>query len=110
MKKLKIAVYTIALNEIKHASRWAEATKEADIRIVADTGSTDGTQDLLRKLGVIVHQISVKPFRFDDARNAALALVPDDIDVCLSLDMDEVPESDFFHTIRETWEPDTGRG
>ncbi len=33
-----------------------------------------------------------------------------DIDVCLSLDMDEVPESDFFHTIRQTWEPGTGRG
>ena len=38
---MKIAVYAIALNEAKHAKRWAEATKDADIRIVADTGSTD---------------------------------------------------------------------
>ncbi len=33
-----------------------------------------------------------------------------DVDVCLSLDMDEVPEFNFFHTVRETWEPGTGRG
>jgi len=108
---MRIAAYTIALNEEKHVHRWLEATKDADIRVVADTGSTDRTVDLLRAApNVIVHQISVVPFRFDDARNAALALVPDDVDICLSLDMDEIPEKGFFHTVRETWEPDTDRG
>jgi glycosyltransferase involved in cell wall biosynthesis len=58
--------------------------------IVTDTGSTDGTQNLLRKAGAIVHQISVKPFRFDDARNAALAHIPADYDWCIALDLDEV--------------------
>ena len=111
MKKIKICAYTIALNEEKHVMRWLEGTKDADLRVVADTGSTDRTVAMLQAApNVIVHKISVKPFRFDDARNAALALIPDDIDVCLSLDMDEIPESDFFHTIRQTWEPDTGRG
>jgi tetratricopeptide (TPR) repeat protein len=33
---------------------------------------------------------SIKPWRFDDARNTALALLPDDIDMCIALDMDEV--------------------
>jgi glycosyltransferase involved in cell wall biosynthesis len=76
---MKIAAYTIALNEEKHVMRWLEATKDADIRVVADTGSTDKTVALLQAApNVIVHQISVMPFRFDDARNAALALVPDD--------------------------------
>ncbi len=111
MKQIKICAYTIALNEEKHVMRWLEGTKDADLRVVADTGSTDRTVALLQAApNVIVHKISVKPFRFDDARNAALALIPDDIDVCLSLDMDEIPESDFFHTIRETWKPDTDRG
>jgi glycosyltransferase involved in cell wall biosynthesis len=106
---MKIAVYAIALNEAKHAKRWADATKDADIRIVADTGSTDGTQELLRAEGVIVHDISVKPFRFDDARNASLALVPDDIDMCLSLDLDEIPDEDLFKEIKKVWNPEINR-
>ncbi len=40
---MKIAVYAIALNEEKHVMRWLEATKDADVRLVADTGSTDRT-------------------------------------------------------------------
>jgi len=99
----KVACYAIALNEAKHVDRWVEATKDADYRIVADTGSTDGTQERLRELGVVVHQISVKPFRFDMARNAALALVPEDIEVCLIIDMDEIPEPGFFKKVRKHW-------
>ena len=96
MKKIKICAYTIALNEEKHVMRWLEGTKDADVRVVVDTGSTDRTVKMLQAAPrVIVHQISVKPFRFDDARNAALALIPADVDVCLSLDMDEIPEKDF---------------
>ena len=93
---MKIAVYTIALNEVKHVERWMNATKDADLRIVADAGSTDGTQELLRSMGAIVYDISVQPWRFDTARNTALSLVPADVDVCLSLDMDEVPSPNFF--------------
>jgi hypothetical protein len=40
---LKIAVYTIALNESAHVERWANSAADADYRIVADTGSTDDT-------------------------------------------------------------------
>lgn len=100
---IKVACYAISLNEIKHVDRWVEATQGADYRIVADTGSTDGTQERLRELGVTVHQISVKPFRFDMARNAALSLVPEDADVCLIIDMDEVPEKGFFDKVRKGW-------
>jgi len=100
---MKIAVYAIALNEIKHCERFAKATEGADYRIVADTGSTDGTQEKLKELGVTVHQIYVKPFRFDVARNASLALVPPDVDVCLFLDLDEVPEKKFFDKVRKNW-------
>lgn len=102
---MKIAVYAISKDEILHAERWAKATQGADYRIVADTGSTDGTQEALKALGVDVHQISINPFRFDMARNAALALVPEDADVCLILDMDEVPEPDFFKKVRKKWKP-----
>lgn len=100
---IKIAVYSIALNEIKHVERYAAATAGADYVIVADTGSTDGTQEALRKLGVTVYDISVNPWRFDMARNAALSLVPKDADVCLVLDLDEVPEPKFFDKVRKRW-------
>ena len=106
---MKIAVYGIALNEAKHVKRFMEACKGADLVVIADTGSTDGTQQLFTKHGATVHHISVRPFRFDDARNAALALVPADVDICVSLDIDEVPDPDFFDKLREAWKPDTTR-
>jgi len=87
---MRIAVYTIALNEEKHVQRWFESAKDADYLLIADTGSTDNTARTAQRLGINVVSISVKPWRFDDARNAALALLPDDIDMCISLDMDEL--------------------
>jgi glycosyltransferase involved in cell wall biosynthesis len=87
---VRIAIYTIALNEERFVRRWAESAADADLLIIADTGSTDATVEVAREAGVRVHEIGVRPWRFDDARNAALALVPVDIDVCVALDMDEV--------------------
>jgi glycosyltransferase involved in cell wall biosynthesis len=81
---MKVAVYTIALNEAKHVKRWYEASKDADYHLIADTGSTDETVKIAKKLGINVYTISIKPWRFDDARNAALALIPDDVDYCIS--------------------------
>lgn len=104
---MKIAVYAIALNEEKHIERWVNACKGADVIVVADTGSTDKTVELLKKHNVQVHTIGVQPFRFDDARNASLTLVPSDVDVCVSLDLDEVPDPDFFDKIRTHWKPET---
>lgn len=87
---MKIAVYTIALNEQKFVDPWYESAKDADYLLIADTGSTDGTVERARELGINVAQVTVKPWRFDDARNASLALLPADIDFCIALDMDEV--------------------
>jgi tetratricopeptide (TPR) repeat protein len=87
---MKIAVYTIALNEGQFVQRWYDSAKEADYLLIADTGSTDNTARAAQRLGINVVSISVKPWRFDDARNTALALLPDDIDMCISLDMDEL--------------------
>jgi glycosyltransferase involved in cell wall biosynthesis len=87
---MKVAVYTIALNEEQFVKAWYESAKEADYLLIADTGSTDGTIALAKSLGINVVEISIKPWRFDDARNASLAVIPKDIDYCIALDMDEV--------------------
>jgi tetratricopeptide (TPR) repeat protein len=87
---MKVAVYTIALNEEQFVNPWYESAKEADYLLIADTGSTDKTVELARSLGINVVSVSVKPWRFDMARNASLAALPADIDYCIALDMDEV--------------------
>ena len=87
---MKVAVYTIALNEEKHVERWYNSVKDADYILIADTGSTDKTVEIAKRLGINVVNVLIKPFRFDTSRNAALAALPADIDYCISLDMDEV--------------------
>jgi glycosyltransferase involved in cell wall biosynthesis len=100
---MKIAVYTIALNEEQFARRWAESAAEADYRIVADTGSNDGTIGHLRSMDVTVHEIAVRPWRFDVARNANLALVPKDADICIALDMDELLMPGWRQALLAAW-------
>jgi tetratricopeptide (TPR) repeat protein len=85
-----VVVYTIARNEEHHVERWATSVREADGVFLFDTGSTDGTVERARGLGVVVREIRVEPVRYDAARNLALDLLPHDADVCVSLDLDEV--------------------
>lgn len=87
---MKVAVYTIAKNEAQFVNRWADSCTDADYRVICDTGSTDDTVALAEAAGVAVDTVIVDPWRFDHARNAALALVPEDADYCIALDMDEV--------------------
>jgi tetratricopeptide (TPR) repeat protein len=105
---MKIAVYTIAKNEEQFVERWAESCKEADFRLIVDTGSTDNTLLKAAVMGIDVHSISISPWRFDDARNAALALLPDNIDYCISLDMDEVLVAGWRQALEDI-KPETTR-
>jgi len=89
-KQLKIAVYCITLNEEQFVERWYESAKDADELVIADTGSNDNTVRIAKKLGIKVFDISVKPWRFDIARNASLSLISPDIDYCIALDADEI--------------------
>lgn len=92
---MKIAVYTIALNEAQFIKRWYESAKDADYLLIADTGSTDETYEIAEELGIEVVGIKVIPWRFDIARNAALSMLPEDVEYCIALDMDEVLVGDW---------------
>ena len=86
---MKIAVYTIALNEEQHVQQWADSCVDADYRLILDTGSTDQTTTLAHQLGIHTVTRVISPWRFDTARNMALSMLPKDIDLCIALDMDE---------------------
>ena len=106
---MKIAVYAISKNEAQFVERFCASAKEADLVLIADTGSTDDTVALARELGAVTHSICITPWRFDKARDAALALIPRDIDVCISLDLDEVLEPGWREEIERVWSADTTR-
>jgi tetratricopeptide (TPR) repeat protein len=104
-----IAVYTLALDEEGHAERFMETCDKADCVVVADTGSSDRTAEILTQRGARVFPISVKPWRFDRARNAALALVPAGVDICVSLDLDEVLLPGWREALDESFAADVSR-
>lgn len=106
---MKVAIYSIAKNEEKFVKRWAESCSEADYILLVDTGSTDNTVKIAKEIGVNVAEVSVKPWRFDDARNVSLALVPDDMDYCIALDMDEVLVPGWKEKLEEAFEAGVDR-
>lgn len=99
----KICVYAITKNEEKFVEKWYESMKEADSIVVLDTGSTDNTVEKLKALGVTVEIKVIDPWRFDVARNESMKLVPDDCNILISTDLDEVLEPGWSKPLREKW-------
>lgn len=108
MKPARTCVYAISLNEIKHVDLFMEHCQGADLVLVCDTGSTDGTAERLEQLGAQVFRITQRPWRFDAPRNTALSLVPTDIDFCLSIDLDEYLQPGWTDALQEAWQQNQG--
>lgn len=106
---MKICVYAISKNEEKFVDRWVNSMSEADGIFVLDTGSKDNTVKKLKKRNVVVKKKIIKPWRFDKARNASLELVPDDYDICVCTDLDEVFEKGWRKKLEDAWDRDTTR-
>ena len=103
MGKYKVYVYAICKNEAQFAQRWMESMGEADGVYVLDTGSDDGTPQRLGELGARVEVERVVPWRFDEARNRSLALVPEDADICVCTDLDEVFRPGWREAVETAW-------
>ncbi len=110
VNKYKICVYAICKNEEKFVDRWMDSMAEADLIVVTDTGSDDGTAEKLRARGAVVYVDEVKPWRFDVARNISLSHVPEDVDICVCTDLDEIFEKGWRACIEHAWTPDTKVG
>lgn len=109
MNKYRICVYAICKNEEQFAEAWVKSMSEADKIVVLDTGSEDKTVSKLKNAGADVYEEKIIPWRFDTARNRSLELVPDDIDICVCVDLDERFEPGWREILEKTWMSDTKR-
>ena len=103
MNELKVCVYAICKNESKFVDAWMNSMEEADEIIVTDTGSTDDTVEKLLKRGAKVYIEEVKPWRFDVARNISLSHVPENADICVCTDLDELFEPGWRKALEAAW-------
>ncbi len=111
-----IAVYAIYKNEQQFIQRFLDSVQDADEIILCDTGSEDKTTEIINQykntfpqINIKVYSICVSPWRFDDARNTCLSLVNPDIDICISLDMDEYPMDGWKQYLSDHWESEYTR-
>ena len=104
---MKIAISTIAKNEEHNVEDFVKSCKDADLISVLDTGSTDKTVELLKKHNALAGETIIEPFRFDEARNQALDLLPEDIDVVVSIDMDERIKEGWREELEKVWTPES---
>jgi glycosyltransferase involved in cell wall biosynthesis len=109
LNRYKICVYAICKNEEKFTDRWMDSMQEADLVVVTDTGSTDDTAERLRARGAEVHIRTVTPWRFDTARNISLSFVPEDADICVCTDLDEVLSPGWRDALEKAWADGTKR-
>lgn len=92
--RFKTACYTILKNESKCIEKWLYYADPFDYKVLLDTGSTDGSWELLQEYAakdpkLIIEQKTFDPWRFDTARNYNLNMVPEEVVWCLSPDLDE---------------------
>lgn len=103
----KICIYAICKNELKFVEKWLDNMSEADYIVVLDTGSTDGTYEALQAdpRVTLVQQEVINPWRFDVARNRSMELIPDDADILVCTDFDELFEPGWAQVLRDNWDP-----
>lgn len=106
---MKVVVYAICKNEGRFVERWMDSMSEADQVVVLDTGSTDDTVARLRACGAQVYMEEITPWRFDTARNRSLELVPEDTDICVCTDLDEMFHPGWRALLEAAWTPETGQ-
>lgn len=106
MGKYKVYVYAICKNEEKFVDRFMDCAAEADGVFVTDTGSEDRTVELLRARGAVVYENKISPWRFDEARNISLDHVPEDADICVTNDLDELFDPGWRKILEAAWEPE----
>lgn len=113
----KVCVYTICKNEINGIEKWYNSLSEADMIVLCDTGSNDGTWEYIKdktnkdsrfKVMQYIHNEEI--FHFAKARNVSLDFVHEycfDSDntkwILIMLDIDEIFDEGAISRIKEQW-------
>lgn len=106
-KDVKICCYAIAAGEPEEfIDRWLESMNGADYICVLITKENDPNWYYFNSKKkeypqLIVKQKTIKPWRFDVARNESMKLIPEDSNVLICTDIDEVLISDFWDDLRK---------
>ncbi len=110
MTKYRICVYSMCKNHAKYAERFMSFAKEADLTVITDLGSEDKSVELLKAKGANVRIVGNQAFRYDYAANQCLKSVPQDIDICVYVDMDEQINPGWREKLEQAWNKDATRG
>lgn len=106
-----VAIYGLYKNDEKNVERFLQSVKEADEIVLCDIGSTDCTNMFIQQfkkrhpdVNVSTFTICVSPYRIDDARNTALSLVNPEMDLCISMDLNEYLMENWKRYLLSQWE------
>ena len=114
--KLILTVYAICKNEVENVSKYLNSFGEADYVCILDTGSTDGTWELLQEKqkefsNLIISQRTIVPWRYDEARNISMTLIPKETTIFFMADLDEIiKEPGWCNIVKSYWDPLFNRG
>lgn len=109
-KDVKVCVYAITADEPKEfIDRWVANMSGADYICVLVTKRANDNYFYLQekqkldefKDKLIVDETGISPWRFDVARNESLKLVPEDSDVLICTDIDEVVDDRLWDDLRK---------
>lgn len=109
-----LSIYAICKNEQLKIKEFLDyhlkELRTTDYFVLLDTGSTDDTFKIISEYSkkfknIIVKQEIINPWRFDTARNNCLSLVPANVDICVSLDIDEKLSENWREEIENNFDP-----
>ena len=103
---LKIAAYGI-INKNDDIQPWLDSLSDVDYIIAV---CSHGVGDKIPKHdNLIIHEIGLEPWKIDQARNIAISLIPNNVNICICIDSNERLFSGWKYTLDKLWENDTTR-